>query len=746
MKVLLPLFFFLQIFTVVWGAQKDSVIAIIEQYIDENDPPLPTVNHLFIKNISDISICKGPSKTYYLTGTTGDLFGVQKGIQIWASRNLIDWNIIGPNKGYVWTFDDNATERQKEIANFNGYNRRGIIAPEIHYINNNFWLTYTNSNSNRSGILRSVNGRAQGPYQQVWPDSMMVNGSNASLFVDSESTIYFIWNGGYIQALKPDLSGFQTTNPVLLGDSIGMPIGGAEVYITNIDGLYCLIGSQYKSQELIGDVGRRFDGVIATSHSILGPYKIQKSTIPHGGAGHLFQDFEGYLWYCFSGTDISSPVYFNPAFLPISNIKGNFLVRHKLSLTGSQSNAVLFVSKEGNNSSGTSWDNAYTSLQHAIDVAPKGAQIWIARGTYDGAVEISLRDGLYLFGGFKGNERAFDQRDVEKNKVIINGKGKIRQVFSILSSSYIRVDGLTIANGNATGGISYQYYGAGMYIIGGGATVRIVNCSFENNIAEQDGGALYVSIGASPTFINCTFSSNISKHNGGAVALYSSTSNGYHFKFYNCTFANNLAYNEGGAIFYDSNQKGHGLLTMINCLLVNNESQLDCGVISVDRSSNLVVLNSTFCFNKGSSMGAAIGNLGKVPGKSRILNSVFYKNAGGSLFNIEGEGESTFKDTIVNYKEVWAQFANCIFYSNKVNAIVERNFDSKLWGNVDQLNKSMMGVDCKQSSLQFTNESSGNFTIKNNATLIKKSASIPFFRYTIDGKTRSEEWFYPGCF
>lgn len=746
MKLLLLFLLAMQIFTVVWGSQKDSLISVIEQYIDENDPPLPVVNHLYVNNINDISLCKGPSKTYYLTGTSGDITGVQKGIRVWASRNLIDWNLIGLNNSYVWTFDDDASDQQKKIATIDGWKQRGIIAPKIHYIKNEFWITYTNSNSNKSGILKSINKRAQGPYVQVLPDSLMVNGANASLFVDKDSTVYFIWNGGYMHTMKDDLSGFKSAYPVLLGDNVGNRIGGKEVFLTLINDRYCLTSGRNISQNMFADVGSRYDGVIAISQNLSGPYRVQDAVIPHGGTGHIFQDFDGFLWYCFSGADVSSPVNFNPAFLHLIEDKGSFLIQHPMSLSGSTSNAVVFVSKEGNNSSGRSWQNAYTSIQKAVDVAPKGAQIWIAGGIYEEAVVISLREGLYLFGGFRGDERSFNERDIEKNKVIISGRNKIRQVFSILSSSYVRVDGLTITNGNATNGISYQYYGAGMYIIGGGNTIRIVNCNFEKNISEQDGGALYVSIGASPTFINCAFKDNIAMHNGGAVALYSNTSNGYNFKFYNCTFENNLAYNEAGAIFFDSNQNGHGLLSLVNCLVIRNESAVDCGVISVDRSSNLFVLNTTFCYNKGASQGAAIANLGKVPGKSRVANSIFYKNEGGSLFNIEGEGEPVMASDKLKYKEVWVNFSNCIFNANEVNCLVERNYDSKIWPDVDQLNKSIMGTDCSSAKPEFVDEAIQNFKLRANSKLLYKTANMPFFKYAIDGTLRSENAFNPGCY
>ena len=53
---------------------------------------------------------------------------------------------------------------------------------------------------------------------------------------------------------------------------------------------------------------------------------------------------------------------------------------------------------------GTSWANAYTSLQSALSVASTGTEIWVAAGTYrpttgsDRTVSFSMKNGVKIYG------------------------------------------------------------------------------------------------------------------------------------------------------------------------------------------------------------------------------------------------------------------------------------------------------------------------------------------------------------
>ena len=82
---------------------------------------------------------------------------------------------------------------------------------------------------------------------------------------------------------------------------------------------------------------------------------------------------------------------------------------------------------------GSSWDDAYTSLQKAINVANaiyqktnEEVDIWVSEGTYlTGDLRsdsIILQSGVNIYGGFSGVETSLEQRDFEKNKTIISSE------------------------------------------------------------------------------------------------------------------------------------------------------------------------------------------------------------------------------------------------------------------------------------------------------------------------------------
>jgi beta-xylosidase len=146
--------FILFLFSVLlhYGQNPDSLSIPIEQYIDVIDPPIPYLDFVLEQSISDVSICKGPNHTYYLTGTTGDKYGVQDGIKVWFSADMKKWEPVDET-GYVWMFNNDAVKWQREISSLNGWRQRGIIAPKIYYHYSTFWITYTNSNSNRSRAI-----------------------------------------------------------------------------------------------------------------------------------------------------------------------------------------------------------------------------------------------------------------------------------------------------------------------------------------------------------------------------------------------------------------------------------------------------------------------------------------------------------------------------------------------------------------------------------------------------------------
>jgi len=224
----------------------------------------------------------------------------------------------------------------------------------------------------------------------------------------------------------------------------------------------------------------------------------------------------------------------------------------------------------GNN--GTSWTDAYTSLQSALTAASSGDQIWVAAGTYKpGAARtnsFSMKNGVAIYGGFAGYEDpcSFDlaSRDFEANETILSGDIGTPDVntdncYHVVYSGSVNVtailDGFTITGGNANG-THPNNKGGGMYNINSSPTVA--NCNFTGNSAVYGGGMFNME--GNPTITNCTFSGNSAGDGGGMHNDYSSLT------VTNCTFSGNSA-DAGGVMF---NMGGNPTFT--NCTFSGNSA------------------------------------------------------------------------------------------------------------------------------------------------------------------------------
>ena len=336
----------------------------------------------------------------------------------------------------------------------------------------------------------------------------------------------------------------------------------------------------------------------------------------------------------------------------------------------------------GGANDGSSWSNAYSSLQTALNTATEGTQIWVAKGTYkpskedDGTTDESrkfsfqMKDGVGIYGGFTGSETLLNERDFITNETILSGdllsndvvsgegstlsfSGNNENCYHIffncnpITSSAI-LDGFIISGGNAEGDFPGGV-GAGMFNLECNPTIR--NTTFKNNRAADCGGLfLYGSNNSELT--NLVFKNNGGGDWSGAICFYESSATLTNALFEgnsgrngalsnvnststitNATFSRNYAWDRGGAISNEDN----GTLTLNNCIIWENKANGDTdedGTVDgneIYHSGNITTLNNCCYKNE---IGDVFGTLNL--GIGNIISNPLFVNATNNDFRLYG--------------------------------------------------------------------------------------------------------------
>lgn len=294
---------------------------------------------------------------------------------------------------------------------------------------------------------------------------------------------------------------------------------------------------------------------------------------------------------------------------------------------------------------GSTWANAYTDLQTAIDSADAGSELWIIAGTYvpgDVATGFAVRQSLTLLGGFAGTETAAGERNPNANATILSGDtngddaggtgpttDNTRHVVYVdsLIGDVVTISGFTISGGAASvdtlaadpdrqGGGIFSYSplnlvgntitqntaaeGAGVYLAGLDASGSIAyGNDFNNNNAAELGGA-YMFVGTGDVLFRRNSVSDNSAVNGaggfGGIigeAIIDS-----------CSFSNNSTGGDGaGVLLFD-------VFSIVDaCSFTGNEnvgagSAIWCAANTFDGEEGLFTLtNSEFTDNVSTSAG-----------------------------------------------------------------------------------------------------------------------------------------------
>ncbi len=347
---------------------------------------------------------------------------------------------------------------------------------------------------------------------------------------------------------------------------------------------------------------------------------------------------------------------------------------------------------------GTSWADAYTSLQSALTVAVSGDEIWVAAGVYKPSVAVDVdasgtaetREmtfqvpaGVQLYGGFAGMEVTRNARNWILNRTILSGD--IDNNDTNLDANFMAESTADIIGNNAyhvlyTRNVTASTILDGFVITAGRAFIA----SPPNpNVPNLDGGGWYNHLvspvkSSSPTVRHCVFQGNYAESEG--AAFYSSlaeTGAKSSPVFADCQFTKNKANRAGGAIYIGSFQKGSYKPVVQRCTFTENEARRSGGALFLLGDTTRID-TCTFRQNKvtvvspdGSTLPGSGGAITMVSSNASFLQTLFISNSatGNPTGFFEGGGGgavymSTNEPQTASLGESKPRFVNCGFYSN----------------------------------------------------------------------------------
>lgn len=189
---------------------------------------------------------------------------------------------------------------------------------------------------------------------------------------------------------------------------------------------------------------------------------------------------------------------------------------------------TLRVKSDGDdNQDGLTWATAKRSIQVAIDgLGVNGGEVWVQAGIYPGP--ITMRQFVYLYGGFAGSETKHGERNPTINETILDGNQAGTVVVNSFLQQWGAVDGFVIQNGYAPRGAGVYSWASRNLLAnnviqgnvapreisgsGGGVYVRSGALVISNNVIRlnqaKEGGGVYCATASAPLLVHNTIVSN----------------------------------------------------------------------------------------------------------------------------------------------------------------------------------------------------------------------------------------------
>ncbi|OGV75612.1 MAG: hypothetical protein A3K19_24120 [Lentisphaerae bacterium RIFOXYB12_FULL_65_16] len=343
-----------------------------------------------------------------------------------------------------------------------------------------------------------------------------------------------------------------------------------------------------------------------------------------------------------------------------------------LLVTGVVRGGLIYVDADaGGSNTGTSWVNAYSDLQSALTAAVSGDEIWVAEGTYkpttdtDRTKSFQFKSGVAVYGGFAGGETEHDQRNWVTHVTTLSGDIGTVGVNTDNSFHVVRganssvLSGFVVTAGKADGS-GADLLGGGL--VNDGASLSISDCVFLANSASS--GPAIQNVSNTVTIVGCSFIENSATGNGGAI--YNSYAN---VDCQQCWFVGNGVPSYGGAVY-----STHGSQTYTDCVFADNSA--GSGGVLRGYAAAITVRRSFFAGNTANYGGAIHSYAGTA---TRVWDSMFVGNRssgnggaftslGSSLLNVTNSvvvgNRSAYGGALLTTENSTTALLNSVFWGN----------------------------------------------------------------------------------
>ena len=406
-------------------------------------------------------------------------------------------------------------------------------------------------------------------------------------------------------------------------------------------------------------------------------------------------------------------------------------------LVATTSFGQVFVSPAGNNSDGSSWANAFNSVEAGVAAAnAQSKELWIANGTYAIAAAIQLYSSMVIYGGFpQASKTTLGTRDPINFPSTLDAGTNNGGIFDLESLDSVIIDGLTFDKGSVdqvevTNSTNISFLNSmfmnatasGIYSIN--SQVYVANSVFDNN-ASDNGAGIDAVDGSFLNVIASLFTNNVASQLGGAIRTYESK-----LTVDRSSFADNSAAAGGGIFARETTEvvaKSFPLepTRISSSIFVRNAAINMGGAIRLYDLDDAGVAFNTFVDNTASTVKALAGEGGGIffsgTPTTSIINNIFDGNTQYALFQDDAIDATIKNNTFYNVDGIYSR--NGVSYNNT----------SKGGNNINTVG---INSDNTQEDPQFVNRGGDDFHLGPNSPAIDTGIIQSYGLVDFDGDAR----------